>query len=32
MGKYFGTVGFRGKAIVVVSAHHAFVVGRLVGW
>ena len=32
MGKYFGTDGFRGKAGVVLTAEHAFKIGRYVGW
>ena len=32
MGKYFGTDGFRGEANVVLTADHAFQVGRYVGW
>jgi len=32
MGKYFGTDGFRGKAGVVLTADHAFRVGRFLGY
>lgn len=32
MGKYFGTDGFRGKAGVVLTAEHAFLTGRFLGW
>lgn len=32
MGKYFGTDGFRGEANVVLTAEHAFKVGRYLGW
>lgn len=32
MGKYFGTDGFRGKAGVVLTAEHAFKIGRYIGW
>lgn len=32
MGKYFGTDGFRGKAGVVLTAEHAFKIGRYLGW
>ena len=32
MGKYFGTDGFRGEANVVLTADHAFKVGRFLGW
>ena len=32
MGKYFGTDGFRGKAGVVLTAEHAFRIGRFLGW
>ena len=32
MGKYFGTDGFRGEANVVLTADHAFQVGRFLGW
>ena len=31
MGKYFGTDGFRGEAGVVLTASHAFQVGRFLG-
>ena len=31
MGKYFGTDGFRGEAGVVLTAEHAFQVGRFLG-
>lgn len=32
MGKYFGTDGFRGKAGAVLTAEHAFKIGRFIGW
>ena len=32
MGKYFGTDGFRGKAGAVLTAEHAFLTGRFLGW
>ncbi len=32
MGKYFGTDGFRGKAGVVLTAEHAFMIGQFLGW
>ena len=32
MGKYFGTDGFRGKAGTVLTAEHAFLTGRYLGW
>ena len=32
MGKYFGTDGFRGEANCVLTADHAFAVGRFIGW
>ena len=32
MGKYFGTDGFRGEANRVLTADHAFKVGRFLGW
>ena len=32
MGKYFGTDGFRGDANEVLTADHAFRVGRFLGW
>ena len=32
MGKYFGTDGFRGEANVVLTADHAFQVGRFLGY
>ena len=32
MGKYFGTDGFRGEANTVLTAEHAFLVGRFLGW
>ena len=32
MGKYFGTDGFRGEANVVLTADHAYNVGRFLGW
>lgn len=30
--KYFGTDGFRGEANVVLTAEHAFKIGRFLGW
>ena len=32
MGKYFGTDGFRGKAGEVLTAEHAFLIGRFLGY
>ena len=32
MGKYFGTDGFRGKANEGLTAHHAYEIGRFLGW
>lgn len=32
MGKYFGTDGFRGEANRVLTADHAFKIGRFLGW
>ncbi len=32
MGKYFGTDGFRGEANAVLTADHAYKVGRFLGW
>ena len=32
MGKYFGTDGFRGEANCVLTADHAYQVGRFLGW
>ena len=32
MGKYFGTDGFRGEAIVNLTADHAYKIGRFLGW
>ena len=32
MGRYFGTDGFRGEANTVLTADHAFQVGRFLGW
>ena len=32
MGKYFGTDGFRGEAGVVLTADHAYKIGRFLGW
>jgi len=32
MGRYFGTDGFRGEANVVLTADHAFRIGRFLGW
>ncbi len=32
MGKYFGTDGFRGEANKVLTADHAYRVGRFLGW
>lgn len=31
-GKYFGTDGFRGEANVTLTSHHAYLVGRFLGW
>ncbi|MBP5209607.1 MAG: phosphoglucosamine mutase [Clostridia bacterium] len=31
-GKYFGTDGFRGQAGVGLTAEHAFLIGRYLGW
>ncbi len=31
-GKYFGTDGFRGEANVSLTAKHAFLIGRFLGW
>jgi len=31
-GKYFGTDGFRGEANKVLTANHAFKIGRFLGW
>ena len=31
MGKYFGTDGFRGRSGVVLTAEHAFKIGRFLG-
>ena len=30
--KYFGTDGFRGKANEVLTADHAFLIGKFLGW
>lgn len=30
--KYFGTDGFRGKANEVLTADHAFNIGKFLGW
>ena len=30
--KYFGTDGFRGEANKVLTAEHAFKIGRYLGW
>ena len=32
MGKYFGTDGFRGEAGITLTADHAYMVGRFLGW
>lgn len=32
MGKYFGTDGFRGEAGIILTADHAYKVGRFLGW
>ena len=32
MGKYFGTDGFRGEANGILTADHAFRIGRFLGW
>lgn len=32
MGKYFGTDGFRGEAGKTLTAHHAYNIGRFLGW
>ena len=32
MGKYFGTDGFRGESNVVLTADHAYKIGRFLGW
>lgn len=32
MGKYFGTDGFRGEAGTTLTAEHAFLIGRFLGW
>ena len=32
MGRYFGTDGFRGEANTVLTADHAYKVGRFLGW
>lgn len=32
MGKYFGTDGFRGEANKQLTAKHAFLIGRFIGW
>ena len=32
MGKYFGRDGFRGEAGVVLTADHAYKIGRFLGW
>lgn len=32
MGKYFGTDGFRGEANINLTADHAYMVGRFLGW
>ena len=32
MGKYFGTDGFRGEANISLTADHAYMVGRFLGW
>lgn len=32
MGKYFGTDGFHGEANKVLTADHAYKIGRYLGW
>ncbi|WP_283170944.1 phosphoglucosamine mutase [Curtanaerobium respiraculi] len=32
MGKYFGTDGFRGEAGKILTADHAYKIGRILGW
>ena len=32
MGRYFGTDGFRGEANKVLTADHAYRIGRFLGW
>ena len=32
MGKYFGTDGFRGEANKNLTADHAYIIGRFLGW
>ena len=32
MAKYFGTDGFRGEAGIILTADHAYKVGRFLGW
>lgn len=32
MGRYFGTDGFRGEAGVILTAEHAYKIGRFLGW
>ena len=32
MSKYFGTDGFRGEAGIILTADHAYKVGRFLGW
>ena len=32
MSRYFGTDGFRGEANVVLTADHAYAIGRFLGW
>ena len=32
LGKYFGTDGFRGEAVIAVTAERAFKVGKFLGW
>ncbi len=32
MSKYFGTDGFRGEAGVILTAEHAYKIGRFLGW
>ena len=32
MAKYFGTDGFRGEANNVLTADHAYKIGRYLGW
>lgn len=32
MGKYFGTDGFRGEVGIILTAEHAYKIGRFLGW